>query len=428
MPFRQFLLCLNIDLGGDVMRVLRVLNFIIYWSIVAMPFSVAIAPGLANTFIGFFSVFFIIKKLITRRQFSIDRLTLVFFFVFFLISLISIINSVSYNTSLGGLTKLLKAFLIFMVCSEEIRDKRHIVRIIISVCSGVVLMSIDALWQVVFGYDFIHHITIQSAIGLARPTASFPNPNVFGVYMSALTPLIIGLTFFYFKGRKRIAMLFASALALTGVYLTLSRGAGLGVYLAILFLCVAKKRKVLSLILIGILIIFPFVMPKNIKEWAKQVHYNPLVFMCNQDRISIYNNTINMIKRHPFIGVGINTFSRNYGKYKLESAEKYTHTPDTIYAHNIYLQMAGETGLLGLFAFLWFLFAVFKQAAGVLRKLDDAYLRAIGMCLVACFIAFLINGLTETSLYYARVSMIFWYLIGLSLALKKFTNAGERTN
>ncbi|MDD5465372.1 MAG: O-antigen ligase family protein [Candidatus Omnitrophica bacterium] len=407
-------------------KILRFLDFAIYWSIVIMPFSVAVAPGIANTFIGLFSVSFIIKKSITRQAFSTDRLTLVSFGLFFAASAISIMNSVSYGASFGGIIKLLKYILIFLVCSEEVRDKKHITRIIIAICSGVCLAAIDALWQMVFGYDFIHRIAIQAAIGLPRPTAAFPNPNVFGIYMTALTPLIFGLTFFYFKGRNKILMFFASVLGLLGVYLSLSRGAGLGIFLAILFLSIANKKKLLTSILVGILIAFPFVMPKNIKQWAKEVNYNPLVMMCNRDRISIYNNTINMIKHHPFIGVGLNTFSRNYGKYKTEQAEKYAHTADTIYAHNIYLQMAGEVGLLGLAMFLLFLFQVFRQAFNALRKLNDEYLKIIGLSLVACVIAFLVNGLTETSLYYPRVAMVFWYIIGISLALNKFVD-GQKT-
>ncbi len=401
------------------MKIPEVLDFIIYWSIIIMPFSVAIAPGMANAFIGLFVVSFIIKKLITRQPFSTDRLTLMFFGLFFVFSAISIINSVSYSSSFQGITKLFKYLLIFLVCSEEIRDKKHISRIIIAICSGICLVAIDALWQLAFGYDFIRHIALQYAIGLPRVTAAFPNCNLLGIYMTALTPLIFGLTFFYFKGRGRLLMSFVSALGLLGVYLSLSRGAGLGIYLAILFLNIVNKKKILTLILAGILIIFPFVMPKNIKQWAKEVNYNPLVFMCNQDRISIYNNTINMIKHHPFIGVGLNTFSRNYGKYKTEQAEKYAHTPDTIYAHNAYLQMAGEIGLLGLLAFILFLFRIFRQALNASRKLSDEYLRIIAVSLVASLIAFLTNALTETSLYHPRVVMIFWYLIGVSLSLKR---------
>ncbi|MFA6129533.1 MAG: O-antigen ligase family protein [Candidatus Omnitrophota bacterium] len=409
------------------MKMLGILDFMIYWSIVIMPFSVAIAPALANSFIGIFSVLFIIKKLITRQPFSTNRLTLAFFGLFFAASVISIINSVSYSSSFQGIIKLLKYILIFLACSEEIRDKQHINKIIISICSGICLVAIDAIWQMVFGYDFIHHIAIQAAIGLPRPTASFPNPNILGVYMTALTPLIFGLTFFYFKGWRKLLMFFVSVLGLAGVFLTLSRGAGLGTYLAILFLSIANKKKLFTFILIGILIIFPFVMPKDIKQWAKEINYNPIVFMLNQDRISIYNNTVNMIEHHPFIGVGLNTFSKNYGKYKTEAAEKYAHTPDTIYAHNIYLQTAGEVGLLGLAMFLLFLFQVFRVILKASRKLSDEYLRITVLSLVACLIAFLVNGLTETSLYYPRVAMIFWYLIGFGLAIGRISDHNSKS-
>ncbi len=415
----QFLRCLNINSGDKEMNIMGFLDFAIYWSIVIMPFSVAISPGMANAFIGFFIVFFIIKKALTRKPFSTDRLTLIFFFLFSLFSVISIINSVSYSASFQGIVKLLKYLLIFLVCSEETRDKKHITRIIVSICFGISLMSIDALWQMVSGFDFVHHIAIQSAIGLPRPTASFPNCNILGIYLSALTPFIFGLGCFYSKGRSKLFMFIVSVLGLIGVCLTLSRGAGLGVYLAILFLSIAMKKKSLILFLVGILVVFPFVVPKNIKQWAKEVNYNPLVLMCNQDRISIYSNTINMIKHHPFIGVGVNTFSKNYGKYKTEQAEKYAPTPDGIYAHNSYLQMGGEIGLLGLLAFILFLFQVFRQSFRLERKSDDKYLKIIAISLVASIVAYLVNSLTETSLYYPRVVMIFWYLIGVSLSLNR---------
>lgn len=405
------------------MKITRILDPVIYWAIVIMPFSVAIAPGLANAFIGIFSVLFIINRLAVRRPFSTDRNALLFFGLFLLASLISMVNSVSYNASLHGITKLLKYLLVFLVCSEEVRDKKHLQRIFVSICAGVSLASIDALWQMAFGYDFIRHNAIQSAIGLPRPTAAFPNPNVFGIYLTALVPFILGFTFFYFRGRNRLLAALAGGLGLVGICLTLSRGAGLAVYLAILYLCFAKRKLLAASLLIGLLVISPFLMPRNIKQWAKDVNYNPLVFMLNQDRVSIYNNTLNMIKHHPFIGVGVNTFSRNYGKYKTVEAEKYAHTPDTIYAHNIYLHMAGEIGLLGLFAFLLFLLRVFRQVLKAGRMLRDGYLNVAALSLSACLLAFLINGLTETSLYYSRVAMVFWYLIGVSLALPRLKDS-----
>lgn len=407
------------------MTVLQVLDFILYWSIVIMPFAVAIAPALANIFIGLFCISFIIIKLLRKEKLFNNRKILLSFSLLIVISLFSFINSVSLSTSMHGITKLLKFLLIFVVCSEGIEDKRHLKRIIFSICCGTTLLSIDALWQSFFGFDFVRGAALHHQIGLPRASASFPNPNLLGIYLSSFTPLVAGLTILYFKGKKRLFMSGLSVLALIGLFLTFSRGAALATYLAILFLCISGKKKLLISGLLAILIIFPFVMPKDIKKWAKEVNYNPVVFMLNQDRISIYSNTVNMIKHHPFIGVGVNTFSKNYGKYKTESAEKYASTPDTIYSHNIYLQMAGETGLLGLAAFFLFLFLVFKNAWNTYFNLKNEFLRAVCLSLIACLFAFLVNGLTETSLYNSRVAMIFWYLIGISLSLKRLDRGAQ---
>jgi putative inorganic carbon (HCO3(-)) transporter len=132
-----------------------------------------------------------------------------------------------------------------------------------------------------------------------------------------------------------------------------------------------------------------------------------------------------MISHHPLVGVGVNTFTRNYLKYKLPEPEN-AKTSDAIYAHNNFLHMAGEIGLLGLGCFLWILFNLFKTGIWLYQNLKEEYLKIVAISLIACFIAFLINGLTETSLYYSRVAMIFWYLIGLSLALIKFSD-GHKT-
>jgi len=402
------------------MKIFGVLDFIIYWSIIIMPFAVVISPAIANTLIGLFSGAFLISKLLKKEAICVNKTILISFICLIAIALLSFVNSVSYSSSIQGIVKLLKSLLIFIVCNEAVRDKRHLKKIIFSICCGVTLVSIDALWQYFFGFDFIHKIALHHDYNnLLRASASFPNPNLLGVYLAALIPLIAGLTIFYFKGKEKWGMFFLSILALIGLFLTLSRGAGLAVYLAILFLSIVGRKKFLILGLVAMLIIFPFVMPKNILKWAQEVNYNPVVFMLSKDRISIYSNAINMIRHHPFVGVGVNTFSKNYGKYKTESAERYVHTPDTIYAHNIYLHMAGEIGLFGFIVFLIFLFLIFKQVFNCYFNFKDQYLRAVSLSLIACLFAFLINGLTETSLYNSRVAMIFWFLIGISLCLSR---------
>jgi O-antigen ligase len=224
---------------------------------------------------------------------------------------------------------------------------------------------------------------------------------------------------YYYEAKEKIYWSIISLIAAAGIYVTFSRGSGLGLFFSVLFLALMRRHKLMLTVLIAVLLIFPLVMPKNIKVWAKDINYNPLVFLCNQDRISMYMNATHMISQHPFIGVGVNTYSKNYGKYKTDEAEAYAHTLDTAYAQNNFFQMAGEIGLVGLGIFLWFLSLLFSGLMHIYRTSGDKYLKIFSLSLISCFIAFLINGLTESSLYYSRIAVMFWYLIGLSLSLDK---------
>ena len=75
--------------------------------------------------------------------------------------------------------------------------------------------------------------------------------------------------------------------------------------------------------------------------------------------------------------------------------------------------------------FIWLLYELFKGCAFIYRKLNDNELKIILLSVIACLIAFLVNGLTESSLNSARVAGIFWYLIGFSFAFKKFIGLSD---
>ena len=210
---------------------------------------------------------------------------------------------------------------------------------------------------------------------------------------------------------------------LIGVALTYSRPTLLAIYVALFFLGLIKKDKILISILLILTLISPFILPKSVKNWAKEVNYNPLRFMCNDDRIAAYRNSLNMIKAHPLIGVGANTYMKNYRQYKEHPEYRNIVTLDYMYAHNNFLHMAAEIGLIGLGIFFWLLYKLSNECRNVYRSLNDDFVKVVSLSLSACLIAFLVNGLTESSLYYSRVAVLFWYIAGFSISLKKFAGS-----
>jgi O-antigen ligase len=311
---------------------------------------------------------------------------------------------------------------------DGVKDKKHIWKIVIAIAGSLLLISFDSIWQVSTGKDFIRGNTPVLNIGLVRATASFSDSNLLGIYLSAITPLFFGLALYYIKSKEKIAFSILSLLGLIGIILTYSRPTLLAAYVAVFFLAIAKKSKWLIMALVVFILIAPFLLPKSVKLWAKEINYNPGRFMCNDDRIAVYRNAIQMIKASPVIGHGPNTFNKNYKKYKEYPEYRNVITPDNMYAHNNILHMIAEIGFLGFGLFIWLLCELFAACFGIKKMLKDKFLHVVSLSLTACLLAFLINGLTESSLYYSRVSLIFWYLIGFALALKKFIFVNEESS
>ena len=389
---------------------------------VLLPFSIAIAPAPMNVFIGFLIAAFLAKKLLRReRLFSKGPVNLPLLALFIIICL-SAINSVSLkDTVKGGIFRWLQYIIIFYIYAQELKDKKHLRKVVFSMCLGAALASFNGIFQVLTGRDFIRGYQPILNIGLLRAKASFKDANILGIYLSALAPLIIGLTLYYYRGIKKSAAAFISLLALIGIFITYSRPTLLAMYIVFLFFALVRKNRWLIVLLIAFAVSAPFILPKSVKEWARQVEYNPLRFMCNDDRIAVYLHSLNMIKAHPVIGVGANTFMKSYKKYKTYPEYQGIVTLDEMKAHNNFLHMAGEIGLAGFLAFCWFLWMLFRDTGRVYGRTKDDYFRIVSLSLTACLIAFLVNGLTESSLYYSAVAVVFWFIAGLSLGVKRLT-------
>lgn len=408
---------------SDKTGLIRFLDGVSYWMIILLPFSMAIAPAPMNVFMGLLLAAFLAKKILKKeRVFTDSALNLPLLFLF-IITCVSAFNSICLKDTLkGGILRLLQYILVFTIVREEVKDRAHLKKILISMSLGAILASSNAIFQVATGNDFIRGYRPILNLGLTRATASFKDANILGIYLSALAPFIFGLTLYHFRGIKKSAMCFLSLLVLSAIALTYSRPTLLAIYVILFFFGFARKTKALIAVLILFTLASPFLLPQSVKNWAKDVEYNPLRFMCNDDRIAVYRNSMLMIKAHPIIGVGANTFMRSYRFYKEYPEYRGIITLDEMKAHNNFLHMAGEIGLTGFGIFIWFLYGLFQASRRIYNSLGDDYLKLVSLSLIACLIAFLVNGLTESSLYYSVVAMLFWYLAGLSLSLKKFAS------
>ena len=112
----------------------------------------------------------------------------------------------------------------------------------------------------------------------------------------------------------------------------------------------------------------------------------------------------------PIFGHGINTFMANYLDYWV-GGERQPR-----YAHNCYLQVAAETGIAGLLAFLAVLGLLFARLRhGIRRIRGDDGIWVIGM--TAGLVAFALQAGIDTNFYALRQAALFWVLSGIALGL-----------
>ncbi len=231
------------------------------------------------------------------------------------------------------------------------------------------------------------------------------NENAFGAQMTVVALLLAALTPAYFGG-------FVMAIpALLSVFLSGSRGAlaAFTIGLFILFLARSRFYKTLPLILLFCFAGVAFLQFKNIQTTPAAV---PSVTqqsgirslnIADQDsargRLEIWRLATKAWLENPrtfLIGTGDLSAAM---KVKLDArATGYGLTKDTLtHAHNLWLQTAGESGLVGLLAMLWLWGWVILKAW---RSRD-----AGALALLAAI--FVINSV-DYLFFYAPVHLAFW--------------------
>jgi O-antigen ligase len=124
-----------------------------------------------------------------------------------------------------------------------------------------------------------------------------------------------------------------------------------------------------------------------------------------------------MIEAHPVLGSGINTFMKNFEKYRPANC------PAGFYAHNSYLQMWAEIGIIGLLVFLAIPFiALIKAFTRIKAKIKITPEGIILLGSVCGYISFLVHSTVDNNLYSLVLTTLFWvftaYIVSLNIYLK----------
>jgi O-antigen ligase len=129
----------------------------------------------------------------------------------------------------------------------------------------------------------------------------------------------------------------------------------------------------------------------------------------NQNRISIWRDTLHLIRQHPLLGTGLGTFSVAYTSVQ-------TAFPNLLvdHAHCDYLEVVSELGVPGGILVFGSIFWILVRAVRRYRKAEDRFDTAVCLGCIGSVVAILVHSLADFNLYIPANALVFTVILALA--------------
>ncbi len=397
----------------------KIPEFGVIFLLFALPFLPTMAlVGLMMILFGCFLLKYLRGKRIIQFGW-IDLCVLMFAVVLFLAGICSASPADSVFHILVFTCFLCGYFLVVNLLRTDI----WISRALFAILSSTTLVSLYGVYQNFFGgaattwqdTDMFSEIT-------GRVVSTFENPNVLAEYLIMCMPIAVACFFCSQKVSLKLSCLFVCGISGSCLIFTWSRGAWLGFLFAMMLFLFMYSQKTLVFMLFGLLAVpfLPFVLPENIVN--RFLSIGNLADSSTSYRVHIWEGAWRMLQDYLFggIGAGVDVFQKIYPRYSLSAIESAPHS------HNLYLQILVETGIFGLLLFLLFLFTYAKHTFTIYQKPTQGSKRTYMAAAFCGTLAILAQGMTDYIWYNYRVYLMFWLMIGVTVAIGKTAAADNR--
>ncbi|KMO87013.1 polymerase [Megasphaera cerevisiae DSM 20462] len=351
---------------------------------------------------------------------------------FTLTALLSLVGSphILMGTAFYAFT-VLQYFLLYTMTAFFIRGERERRLVLFFMLMSAFCVALYGLYQyahmlILHNKEWVDH----SAFPLLRRRmySTLYNPNLLSAFMLMLMGLAASLTLGTRHAWHRglyLGLLFLLTLCLI---LTYSRGAWISVCALVFFFGLVWDKRVwlLLLLLPGILFFYHGGVADRLLSIFSHSGADTSVSM----RLDMWTAAVSMIADHPFLGIGWGAFKYVYPVYN----ELIQQAGITIFhAHNMFLNIFAETGILGFFFFMWFFFGNAWHALRFLRYVkESAFDRSVAMSMAAAVVSITISGMSDYDLFSTQISLTFWLLCGIfanmSLEYQKNVKKSLRNN
>jgi putative inorganic carbon (HCO3(-)) transporter len=413
------------------------MKYLFLVTIFLLPFQFALNLGdnidlvTTRVLVPIVFLLWLLEGLARRNIWIVNRAESWLILSFLFLSLFSLWGGLDPEKGVRKTLYLFSIFPIFLVAADLAREEKFRKRIFRAIWVSGTLAAILALGQFilpfVWGLDktlkiwknlvefflgsFFGKLVVENPSWLVnvsgetwmRAFGFFPDPHTFSFFASLC--FFIGLGYFAWERNWKWKILAGVAAILTflAIIFSFSRGAYFGVLAGSLFFLAiflirlgnAGKMAIIGVVLIFLAAVFfqgtiqsRLASAFNFKEGS------------NAERIKNWRQAVKIIKNYPLTGIGLG----NYASYINPALGERS----SVYAHNLFLDIAAETGILnGIIFLVLILVAIWRNISTK---------NILGLGIASSLVYFLVHGTFDTPLWSPQVMVIFFVVLALGLS------------
>lgn len=296
-----------------------------------------------------------------------------------------------------------------------------------------------------FGGSGADHLVINNRF--FRAFGTFGQPNPFGGFMGLIAPLSIGTTWGYFaltwqqwqtnrsiETFTLLTMFFyaaGSAVMSAALVTSWSRGAWLSFGAAVIIVGITLPRQWWQSVLLGMITVslaasiwFAGLIPAPITDRINSATSELFAFndvravditgenFAVVERLAHWQAALNIAQDHPWLGVGLGNYEIAYDSYRL-----INWTEPLGHAHNYYLNILAEGGIIGFSAYVT-LWLIIIRLTWRSRRHPDPVAHAVIAGLLGSWSYLLFHSFTD-NLYVNNLFLHIGIMFGLLAAIEK---------
>jgi O-antigen ligase len=304
---------------------------------------------------------------------------------------------VGVKTGTLFVVKYIEYFIVFFMIVNHVKNIDQIKRFVFCLFLTCFIVSIIGIFQIPGG---------------GRVSAPFEGeigePNTFGGYLLFIGAVAAGLFMRVEDKRYKHTLAILIICIIPPFLFTQSRSSYLALIPVVFVFGILTRRKIIFLgLIITSLLVSPLFLPTVVKqrimftfeqpEESGQITIGDIhLDTSTSARVTSWKSALQAWLEHPVLGYGVTG-------YRFIDAQ--------------YPRVLVETGILGLMAFFYLIFTIFRLALHNVKEIKTPYFKGLSIGFLAGFIGLLVHAIGANTFIIVRIMEPFWFFAGIITVL-----------